>query len=122
VVATPASARSPELKKQILLERKPEVAMAHAQKMLSVFGWNSNQWACLKNLWMKESNWRADARNKQAVKLGGKWVNAGGIPQILGLDPKTPVEDQIKRGMAYIDHRYGSPCQAWKFHQNANWY
>jgi hypothetical protein len=71
---------------------------------------------------MKESNWRPDARNKQAVKSGGKWVNAGGIPQILGLDPKIPVEDQIRRGMAYIDARYGSPCQAWNFHQNANYY
>jgi len=96
--------------------------MAHAKIQLSKFGWSANQWVCLKSLWMAESNWRPDAQNKEAVKSGGKWLKAGGIPQILGLDPKLPVEVQIQRGLAYIDHRYGSPCQAWKFHQNADYY
>jgi hypothetical protein len=59
-----------------------------------------------------------NAYNK--VKVMGK--NAGGIPQILGLDPRTPAPLQIDRGMKYIIHRYGTPCMAWKFHQRKGWY
>ena len=83
-----------------------------------VQSWSDNQYQCLHKLWTKESNWRHEAYNK--VKVMGK--NAGGIPQILGLDPKTPAPLQIDRGFAYIMHRYGTPCMAWKFHQRKGWY
>jgi hypothetical protein len=83
-----------------------------------VLSWAQNQYRCLDKLWVKESNWRANAYNK--VKVMGK--NAGGIPQILGLDPKVPAPLQIDRGFAYIMHRYGTPCMAWKFHQKKGWY
>lgn len=83
-----------------------------------VLAWASNQYECLDKLWTQESNWRSEAYNK--VKVMGK--NAGGIPQILGLDPKTPAPVQIDRGFAYIMHRYGTPCMAWKFHQRKGWY
>ena len=83
-----------------------------------VLAWASNQYECLDKLWTQESNWRSEAYNK--VKVMGK--NAGGIPQILGLDPKTPAPLQVDRGFAYILHRYGTPCMAWKFHQRKGWY
>ena len=83
-----------------------------------VLEWASNQYECLDKLWTQESNWRSEAYNK--VKVMGK--NAGGIPQILGLDPRTPAPLQIDRGMKYIIHRYGTPCMAWKFHQRKGWY
>jgi hypothetical protein len=83
-----------------------------------VLAWSQNQYRCLEKLWTQESNWRPEAYNK--VKVMGK--NAGGIPQILGLDPKTPAPLQIDRGFAYIMHRYGTPCMAWKFHLKNNWY
>ena len=83
-----------------------------------VLAWASNQYECLDKLWTQESNWRSEAFNK--IKVMGK--NAGGIPQILGLDPKTPAPVQIDRGFAYIMHRYGTPCMAWKFHQRKGWY
>ena len=93
-----------------------EDSKAYAQDVL--LAWSSNQYECLDKLWTQESNWRHDAYNK--VKVMGK--NAGGIPQILGLDPKTPAPLQIDRGFAYIMHRYGTPCMAWKFHQRKGWY
>ena len=83
-----------------------------------VSAWADNQYECLDKLWTKESHWRPEAFNKQ--KVMGK--NAGGIPQILGLNPKTPAPLQIDRGMKYIIHRYGTPCMAWKFHQRKGWY
>ena len=93
-----------------------EDSKAYAQDV--VLAWASNQYKCLDKLWTQESNWRAEAYNK--VKVMGK--NAGGIPQILGLDPNTPAPLQIDRGFAYIMHRYGTPCMAWKFHQRKGWY
>ena len=93
-----------------------EDSKAYAQDV--ILAWSSNQYKCLNKLWTRESNWRAEAYNK--VKVMGK--NAGGIPQILGLDPKTPAPLQIDRGFAYIMHRYGTPCMAWKFHERKGWY
>ena len=84
----------------------------------TVNAWSANQFRCLEKLWHKESNWRANAFND--VKVMGK--NAGGIPQILGMSPTTPPTEQIDRGFAYIMYRYGTPCQAWKFHMRKGWY
>lgn len=93
-----------------------EDSKAYAQDV--VLAWANNQYECLDKLWTQESNWRSEAYNK--IKVMGK--NAGGIPQILGLDPNLPAPLQIDRGFAYIMHRYGTPCMAWKFHQRKGWY
>jgi hypothetical protein len=84
---------------------------AYARDQLSA--WQEEQWSCLTRLWGKESAWNPNAYN--TIKVMGK--NAGGIPQLLGLDPKLPPTRQIERGLDYIYHRYGTPCQAWKFFQ-----
>ena len=102
--------------KPVLLERTPEAAKEYAKKQLSAFGWNNEtQWQCLLALWTKESNWRPNAYNKTPVWQNGEKLHAGGIPQILGLDPDKSVEEQIARGLVYIEYRYGSPCSAWRF-------
>ena len=98
--------------------REWKVADSKAYAQDVVLAWANNQYECLDKLWTQESNWRSEAYNK--VKVMGK--NAGGIPQILGLDPKTPAPLQIDRGFAYIMHRYGTPCMAWKFHERKGWY
>jgi len=89
---------------------------AYAQDKL--YEWQYEEWSCLNKLWIKESNWRPNAYNK--VKVMGK--NAGGIPQLLGLDPKTPAPKQIDRGLSYIYNRYHTPCQAWKFFNKKGYY
>jgi hypothetical protein len=99
-------------------ERQWKVADSKAYARDVVLSWADNQYQCLHELWARESNWKSDAYND--VKVMGK--NAGGIPQILGLDPDVPAPLQIDRGFAYIIHRYGTPCMAWKFHQRKGWY
>ena len=110
----PKTADVPEIK----LEREWVVQDSKAYANDVVLAWAQNQYRCLDKLWTQESNWRAHAYNK--VKVMGK--NAGGIPQILGLDPNTPAPLQIDRGFAYIMHRYGTPCMAWKHHLKKGWY
>jgi len=95
----------------------PEDSKEYARFLVDDYGWNSNQYLCLEQLWTKESNWRHKALNKTPIKVGDKVVHAGGIPQILGLDPATPPKEQIARGLDYIQHRYDTPCGAWSFWQ-----
>lgn len=109
--------------KPILVERTPEAAKAYAKTQLAKYGWDTPaQFDCLLDLWTGESNWRPDAYNKQAVYQNGKPLHAGGIPQILGLDPDISVEKQIERGFIYIESRYGSPCRANNFWHSHLWY
>ena len=119
----PEAKASEVVMKPILVERNPEASMAYAQKQLSTMGWDTPaQWECLLSLWTKESNWRPSAYNKTAVYQNGEKLHAGGIPQILGLDPDLSVEQQISRGFIYIEHRYKNPCSAWRFWSSNFWY
>ena len=104
--------------KEQIIERAWAVEDSKAYAQDVVLAWANNQYECLDKLWTQESNWRSEAYNK--IKVMGK--NAGGIPQILGLDPDLPAPLQIDRGFAYIMHRYGTPCMAWKFHERKGWY
>lgn len=113
--ATPTYDNSkPKVKVEI--DWKVEDSKAYAQGKL--YEWQHKEWSCLNKLWTKESNWRPNAYNK--IKVMGK--NAGGIPQLLGLDPKTPAPIQIDRGLSYIYNRYHTPCQAWKFFTKKGYY
>jgi hypothetical protein len=89
---------------------------AYARDKLSV--WQNKQWSCLNRLWGKESAWNPNAYN--SIRVMGK--HAGGIPQLLGLDPKTPPTRQIERGLDYIYYRYGTPCHAWTYWNKNGWY
>ena len=84
----------------------------------ALYHWSDVQFTCLSKLWGKESAWNPRAYNKN--KIMGK--NAGGIPQLLGLDPDTPAPIQIDRGLAYIKYRYTTPCIAWGHHKRKGWY
>ena len=106
--------------------RTAEAAKYHAKIQMTALGWGKAQWACLSPMWGKESAWNPDAQNKTPVTVlkAGKRVKvyAGGVPQILGLNPGLSVPEQVSRGLTYIDSRYGSPCRAWSFWQRNKWY
>jgi hypothetical protein len=112
-----------EIVKPQPIQREPEVAKVYAKNTMGLYGWKTeSQWQCLESLWTKESNWRPNAYNKTPVYQNGEALHAGGIPQILGLDPKFTVEKQIERGFIYIESRYSDPCTAWRFWQRNFYY
>ena len=76
--------------------------------------WGISEFRALKKLWGKESAWDHTADNPKS--------SAFGIPQILGLSPTTPAPEQIARGLAYIQHRYGKPSVAWAHWRKHGWY
>ena len=98
--------------------RTAEAAKYHAKIQMTAMGWGQAQWVCLSTMWGKESAWNPNALNKTPVRVykGGKWVkvHAGGVPQILGLNPRTSVPEQISKGLVYVKTRYSTPCHAWE--------
>lgn len=111
---TPTS--EPQLKETVQTSWSKVDSKAYARDKLSE--WQDDQWSCLNRLWGKESAWNPDAFNP--VRVMGK--HAGGIPQLLGLDPDTPAPRQIERGLDYIYYRYGTPCDAWShWKRNGNY-
>lgn len=74
------------------------------------------QYACLHELWMRESGWSPTSNNPTS--------SAYGIPQILGLEARTgnDYRAQVRAGLDYIDHRYRTPCKAWAFWTSHRWY
>ncbi|UPK74155.1 lytic transglycosylase domain-containing protein [Nocardioidaceae bacterium SCSIO 66511] len=93
-----------------------------ARSMLGDYGWGQDQFPCLDDLWIGESQWQWDAENP--------YSGAYGIPQSLpgekmasaGSDWQTNPATQIEWGLGYIADRYGSPCAANDFKQGNNWY
>lgn len=72
------------------------------------------EWKALDELWYIESRWDYTADNPRST--------AYGIPQLLKMDPKTPLVKQIDLGLKYIKHRYDTPTKALKFHKRHGWY
>ncbi|WP_314102784.1 transglycosylase SLT domain-containing protein, partial [uncultured Frigoribacterium sp.] len=100
----------------------PAAAKAAAQQLASSkYGWGSDQYGCLVNLWQKESGWNYKAYNPSG---------ATGIPQSLpgskmataGSDWATNATTQVAWGLDYIKRAYGTPCSAWGHSQSVNWY
>jgi len=111
---TPTS--EPQLKETVQTAWSKVDSKAYARDKLSAR--QDKQWSCLNSLWAKESAWNPKAFN--SVRVMGK--HAGGIPQLLGLDPDTPAPRQIERGLDYIYYRYGTPCEAWIFFKKNGWH
>lgn len=109
-------AKSPHTYTETSLYWSKADSKAYAQDKL--YEWRDEQWSCLNSLWGKESAWNPKAYN--TIRVMGK--NAGGIPQLLGLNPKTPAPQQIDRGLSYIAYRYGTPCKAWQHFKKYGWH
>lgn len=99
----------------------PGTAQATAESLLPAYGFSTDQFGCLNDIWTRESGWRYNAENPSG---------AYGIPQALpgskmasaGPDWQTDATTQIKWGLGYIKSTYGTPCDAWAFWQAHGWY
>ena len=85
------------------------------------YNWKNEELKCLGKLWGKESAWNYEAESP---------TQDYGIPQRhMSKNTKEEIERflsnpyiQVSWGLNYIDHRYGSPCEAWEHHEKRNWY
>ena len=99
--------------------------VALGERMAAAYGWTGAQWACLDDLWTRESGWSNTAENAS---------DAYGIAQALGHGPTnqypsgpanpptSSASAQIAWGLGYIRATYGDPCGAWAHEQSDGWY
>ena len=71
------------------------------------------EFQCLNRIITKESRWSYTARNGSHWGLGQMRSKHYGT-----LDPYRQIDATIK----YITNRYQTPCKAWAFHQERNYY
>ena len=74
---------------------------------------NDIQYQCLKNIIYKESRWNPNSKNGSHYGLGQMRSK-----HYRNLDPYRQIDATIK----YITIRYGSMCNAWRFHQKVGHY
>ena len=74
---------------------------------------NDKQYQCFKKIIYKESRWNPKAKNGSHYGLGQMRST-----HYRNLDPYRQIDATIK----YITHRYGSMCNAWRFHQRVGHY
>ena len=100
----------------------PGSAQAIARDMLAAKGWGDDQYSCLYNLWMRESNWNVYAQNPSSGAYGIPQSLPGSKMASAGSDWQTNAATQIKWGIGYIEGRYGTPCAAWGHSEAVGWY
>jgi hypothetical protein len=93
-----------------------------ARALLPDFGFGPEQFSCLDQLYVSESNWRIDADNPTSSAYGIPQALPGSKMASAGADWATNPVTQIRWGLGYIEDRYGTPCNAWSFKQGNNWY
>jgi hypothetical protein len=81
-----------------------------------------HQYRCLLPLWTRESSWRWNARNPSSGAYGIPQSYPASKMRSAGADWRTNYKTQIRWGVSYVNHRYGSPCNAWAFWQRHHWY
>ena len=96
----------------------PTEAQAYAQSLVGT----GDEWACLYNLWARESGWRVEANNASSGAYGIPQALPGSKMASVGADWQTSYVTQINWGLGYINGRYGSPCGAWAHSEDVGWY
>lgn len=94
---------------------------AYAKQLLAKYGW-AGQWNSFNALVMSESGWDVHATNKQSGAYGIPQSLPGNKMASAGSDWQSNGDTQLQWMMSYIKGRYGSPDNAWSFHQKNNWY
>jgi hypothetical protein len=108
--------------KRLAYDGTPASAEAIARKMLPKFGFDSGQMGCLIQMWDRESRWNPHAENSSSGAYGIPQALPGSKMASAGPDWASNPATQIKWGLGYIKERYGTPCGAWAFWQQGDYY
>ena len=112
-IAAPAQALSPELtfekKLSVVTDKKERVELALTQVTT-----NKREAQCAIRIAYKESRYNVDSFNKSS--------GARGVWQLLWAKPGWSLLKQTEEAHKYVLHRYDTWCEAYRFHQERNWY
>ncbi|MFE7464948.1 lytic transglycosylase domain-containing protein [Streptomyces sp. NPDC057499] len=82
----------------------------------------AGQFQCFSNIVNHESTWNYRASNPSSGAYGLVQALPASKMSTAGADWQTNPATQIKWGLNYMNGKYGSPCGAWSFWQQHNWY
>lgn len=80
----------------------------------SARGYDKSELKCLFEIIDRESDWNPKADNPNSTAFG--------LFQRLKLNPEASLQKQVRTGLDYIQHRYGTACEALKHHNKKGWY
>ena len=112
ILMSPAEATSPLLtldKRIMLMDKETAIEVA-----ISTVTKDKREASCAKKIAYKESRYNVDSFNKSS--------GARGAWQLLWGKPEWSLLKQTSEAHKYVLHRYGTWCEAHKFHQERNWY
>jgi len=112
-VGTPFKSPTPEQTKATMEQKKANKLLAKKIAWAG-YGWKDKEWACLDKIFIKEAKYDHLAKNKSGS-------SAFGMGQILKETSKDPMV-QILHTYKYIQHRYKTPCSAYRWHTQHHWY
>jgi hypothetical protein len=104
----------PPIQTKATMEQKRANKLMAREFASAGWGWDKRERQCIHNIFTKESRFDHLAKNQQGS-------SAYGIGQVLKEKSSDPAI-QLLRAYKYIEHRYGTPCRAWKHHLRHNWY
>jgi uncharacterized protein YabE (DUF348 family) len=111
-----------ELASGVDITVSPGSAQELGKAMAAERGWGDDQFACLLQLWNKESGWRVDAENTSSGAYGIPQALPGSKMASVAADWRTNPATQITWGLNYVAGRYSTPCGAWSSFQSKGWY
>lgn len=119
-----AAKKKAEATKKRTLAQNQQDPRALAKSLLPEYGFGPDQWTCLDNLWVGESNWTYNAENPSSGAYGIPQSLPGSKMGTIADDWRENPETQIRWGLKYIKDVYNSPCGAWGAWQSRSphWY
>jgi hypothetical protein len=112
-LTAPQKSPTPEPIKATMEQKKANKALAKKIAWAG-YGWKDKEWYCLDKIFYKEAKYDHLAKNQSGS-------SAFGIGQRLKEKSKDPMT-QLLHTYKYIQHRYKTPCSAWRFHIKNNHY
>jgi hypothetical protein len=80
------------------------------------------EFGCFSEIISHESGWNVHAVNPSSGAYGLPQALPGSKMASAGADWRDDATTQVRWALDYMDSRYGSPCDAWSFWQDHNWY
>lgn len=99
-----------------------KAAQEFARQRLLATGFEDDEFACLVNLWDRESKWNVHAENPTSGAYGIPQALPGNKMAVIADDWRDNPKTQIRWGLSYIKSRYSTPCRAWQHSEETGWY
>ena len=115
-----AFAPQPAIPASIIYKERPILKQVEAKQLAKKL-LTKKEFSCLTKLLGKESAWKAEAKNPTSSAKGiGQLLDA--TYRNLGMKHTEASVAQLVATLAYIHRRHLTPCNAWEFFKQKNYY